>query len=131
MPSESDNDLTDRMIQVGKIVNIQVVDHLIISPDFYYSYQQSGLLSALEKSKKWVPPFQEEERIRKEALKIGKEAGLKEGKKIGLEKGMKKGRKEGKNVRSLEIAKKMKKKGESVETISEYTGLSKEEIEKL
>jgi DNA repair protein RadC len=131
MPSESDNDLTDRMIQVGKIVNIQVVDHLIISPDFYYSYQQSGLLSALEKSKKWVPPFQEEERIRKEALKIGKEAGLKEGKKIGLEKGIEKGEKIGKERTAKEMAKKLKKKGIDIDIISETSGLSKEEIEKL
>jgi DNA repair protein RadC len=110
------------MIQVGKIVDVELVDHLIISPDYFYSYQKSGMLDVLKKSKKWVPRYEEEMKLKKEKDKIRKEALQ-----LGMEKGMKKGREE----RSLEIAKTMKKKGETVETISEYTGLSKEEIKKL
>lgn len=41
----------------------------------------------------------------------------------GMEKGMEK--------RNTEIAKQMKKENESIEKIQRYTGLSKEEIEKL
>jgi len=73
----------------------------------------------LSNSKKWVPPYEEEARIRKEALKIG------------LEKGLKKGKREGKKEGKIEMAKLMKKKGEPIEKILEYTGLSEEEIEKL
>jgi len=93
----------------------------------------------LRDSRKWVPPYKEEERIRKEALKIGKEAGLKEGKRIGLEKGLEKGIKkgkkegikEGKKKKAVEMAKEMKKEGEPIDKIRRYTQLSKEEIEKL
>ncbi len=60
---------------------------------------------------------------REQGLKEGKKNGLKEGKKIGMEKGLKKGK--------IQMAKTMKKKGEPIEKILEYTGLSKEEIEKL
>jgi DNA repair protein RadC len=125
-PSESDNNLTDRMIQVGKIVDVEFVDHLIISPDYFYSYQKSGMLDVLKKSKKWVPRYEEEAKlkkekdcIREEAIQLGIEQGMKKGEEIGIEK------------KAKEIAKKMKKKGEPVEAISEYTGLSKEEIQKL
>jgi DNA repair protein RadC len=110
-PSEPDNDMTDRMIQVGKIVNIRVIDHLVISTKSYYSYQESGLLARLELSKKWVPRYQEEERIRKEALKIGEQKGIKKGKQIGLEKGLERGIKKGKKEGLKEGEKKGKKEG--------------------
>jgi len=51
------------------------------------------------------------------------DTSFEEGEKVGIEKG--------KNERDKEIAKRMKEKGESIEKISEYTGLSKEEIEEL
>ena len=38
---------------------------------------------------------------------------------------------EGEKTASIEIAKKMKSKGKSIEEIIEFTGLSKEEIEEL
>ncbi len=105
-PSQEDLDTTDQMIQVGKIIELAVLDHLIITPKKYYSFKEAGIMEELKKSKKWVPPFVEQERIRKEkekirkeALKIGKQEGIKEGKKIGkqmgLEKGLQKGKKEG------------------------------------
>jgi flagellar biosynthesis/type III secretory pathway protein FliH len=105
-PSEDDQDITDRLIQVGNIVGIEVVEHLIISLERYFSFERTGLLKKLKLSKKWVPAFIEEERLRKEkekireeAIKIGKKEGIKEGKKIGkqmgLEKGIKKGKIEG------------------------------------
>jgi len=122
-PSESDKELTDRMIQVGLVVNVKVSDHLIITPEHFYSFDDHGLMKVLQDSRKWVPPYKEEERIRKEALKIGKEAGLKEGKKIGLEKGIKK--------EKIKVAKKSLKEGLSIKLISKLTGLSIEEIEKL
>jgi DNA repair protein RadC len=92
------------------------------------------MLKEIEKSKKWVPRYMEEERIRKEALKIGKKEGIKEGKKIGIEKGIEKGLiKAGKLVEKekLKIAKKLKKKDVPVDVIASTTGLTVEEIKKL
>ncbi len=122
-PSEADKDITDRMIQVGNIVNLEVLDHLIITELYFYSFKDDGIMAELRNSTKWVPTFVEIERIKKEALKLGEKKGLKAGKKIGMEKGM--------NKRNKEIAKAMKKKGTEIEFISEITGLSKDEIENL
>ena len=49
----------------------------------------------------------------------------------GYDKGYDSGALDGKKERSIEIAKKMKNKNESIEYITEITGLTKEEIEKL
>jgi DNA repair protein RadC len=126
-PTAGDLDLTDRLIQVGKIVNIRVVEHLIISLEGYYSFSRKGDIKRLEKSKKYVPGYLEVERIQKEAQRIGEEIGEKK----GMEKGVEIGKKEGIEERNIEIAKEMKKKGTDIEFISEITRLSKEAIEKL
>ena len=49
----------------------------------------------------------------------------------GREEGREEGRKEGRKEKQLEIAKKLLKKGMTIEEIVEITELSKEEIEKL
>lgn len=104
-PSDSDKDLTDRMIQVGNIVETFVYDHLIITDKTYYSFRDSGLLEILQKSTKYVPSFELEKRM-KEAT---------EERAILLTKS--------------EMAIKGFEKGLSAELISELTGLSLEEIE--
>ncbi|MBF7091182.1 JAB domain-containing protein [Flavobacterium sp. ALJ2] len=71
--SETDKDTTDRLIQVGKILNINFIDHLIISPERYMSFVDTGLMAQLEKSLKYVPTYQIEERIRKQELEIREE----------------------------------------------------------
>ncbi len=96
---------------------------MIITLDGFYAFSKKGLLEEIRGSKKFVPLYEEQERIRKEALKIGKLEGLREGKKLRMEKGFDKGIKN--------VAKQLKKNGASVELIIKSTGLSKEEIEKL
>lgn len=127
IPSPSDEDITDRMVQVGIIVDVEVIDHLIISPKRFYSFDDHGLMKKLRESKKWVPRYKEEDKIKKEALRIGEKKGRKEGRKEGKKVGIETGRKKEK----LEMAKIMKKKGTGIGFISDITGLSKEEIEKL
>jgi len=139
VPTSTDQDITDRMIQVGNIVNVQVIDHLIISEKHYYSFDDHGLMEKLRESKKWVPGYVEVERLLKEARKIAEKKGLKEGKRIGLEKGLengiKKGKqegmKEGEKREKVRIAKELKKSGVPINTISKSTGLPSNEIEKL
>jgi DNA repair protein RadC len=43
-PSQADIDLTKKLVAAGKILDIQLVDHLIISGDNYCSFADSGLL---------------------------------------------------------------------------------------
>lgn len=100
-PSQSDKDVTNKMIQVGLFLKVPVIDHLIISDKSFYSFSESGLLEELGKSKKYVMPFlREEQRIAEK----------------------------GKKEKAIEMARKMKKRGDSVEDIAEISGLSKRSI---
>ncbi|RSC93202.1 JAB domain-containing protein [Tenacibaculum singaporense] len=106
-PSDNDKNLTDRLIQVGIIVNTHVIDHLIISDKSYLSFANTGLLQELAKSTKYVPKYVLEQRLKKEASEIAE-----------------------KN-KAIEIAKSLKRKGVDTSTIADSTGLTIEEVEKL
>ncbi|MCK4359059.1 MAG: DNA repair protein RadC [Candidatus Cloacimonetes bacterium] len=43
-PSEDDLDITKRLIEAGKILGIDVVDHIIISKDSFCSFKEKNLL---------------------------------------------------------------------------------------
>lgn len=109
--SEGDKDITDRLIQVGLIMNLPILDHLIITESSYYSFANSGLLEELSKSLKYVPAYKIKERYEKKAE----------------EKGIKKGE----NDKAKEMARVMKQKGMDIDLIIEITGLSKSVINRL
>jgi len=80
-PSMQDRDITDRMYQAGKFLDLPIIDHLIITEESYYSFKDSGLLQKISKSRKYVIPYKkEEERIEKrkatEMAKILKKRGV-------------------------------------------------------
>ena len=106
-PSEGDKNVSDKLIQVGIIVDTEVIDHLIISDKSYLSFKDIGLMDELKLSTKYVPKYVMEQRIKKEVTEII----------------------ERKNT--IEIAKKLKRKGIDEQTIVETTGLSLEEVQKL
>lgn len=128
-PSDSDKDLTDRLIQVGKILNIEVIDHLILSLNSYLSFADLGLIEELEKSIKWVPQYALVERIRREEKKLRDEALKTERQKAKVEKerAVEKSKKEEKE----EIALNILQEGLPVYLVAKFTGLSGEEVEKL
>lgn len=43
-PSRADDQLTAKIHEAGKFLEIQVLDHLIICKDDYYSYADEGVL---------------------------------------------------------------------------------------
>ena len=106
-PSDADKDITDRLIQVGIIVDCHVIDHLIITPTTYLSFDATGLLDELKLSTKYVPPYVLEQRIADEASEIAEQR------------------------KAISIAKNMKEKGMGLDVIAEVTGLSLEEIEQI
>lgn len=106
-PSEGDKNLTDRLIQVGIIVNTEVLDHLIISEKSYISFTDVGLMDTLKKSTKYVPSYVLEQRLKKEVAKIAEQ------KKV------------------MEIAKNLKRNGVDEQTIADSTGLTIAEVQKL
>ena len=124
-PSEADKDLTDRLIQVGRILNIEVIDHLIITTKTYMSFSDTGLMNKLRESTKWIPQFELIERIRKEEKKLREEAVAIEKEKIKAEK------EKATRKRTNEIAKAMKNKNMPIEEIIEITGLTEKDIRKL
>jgi DNA repair protein RadC len=44
-PSADDRQLTQKLVKAGKILDIQVVDHLIIGENSYFSFAESGLMN--------------------------------------------------------------------------------------
>ncbi len=106
-PSEGDKNVSDRLIQVGIIVDTEVLDRLIISNKSYLSFADTGLLDELKKSTKYVPKYVLEQRFKKEATEIANKK------------------------KTVEIAKEFKRNGVDNETIALSTGLSIEEVEKL
>ena len=65
------------------------------------------------------------------ARETGREEGREEGHKVGKEEGLKEGREKGAKQNSCDIAKRMLEKGIDIETISELTGLTAEEVSRL
>lgn len=43
-PSESDKKITQSLVQAGKLLDIQVLDHLIITGEGYFSFADEGML---------------------------------------------------------------------------------------
>ncbi len=132
-PSSKDKDITDNLIQVGKIIRVQVDDHLIISPKSFLSFLDIGLFEELEQSLKYVPPYQIVEMIRKEEQKIRKEA-LKEEKRLrkeAVKTAQSKGLMEGEKNKAVEMAKSLKQQGIETPIIAKASGLSAKQIEKL
>ena len=102
--SEADKDVTDRLIQVGKIVNTEVIDHLIITEKTYMSFADTGLMAKLGESLKYVPNYVQRDQLYRELVA------------------------EIERKRSKELSRRLYKSGVSLKTLIENTGLSKEEI---
>ena len=68
---------------------------------------------------------------REEGREEGRVEGRKEGREEGRKEGIKEGRAEGVKQNSCDIAKRMLEKGIDIETISELTGLTAEEVSSL
>ena len=105
--SDADLDISDRLIQVGIIVDTEVIDHLIISTKSYLSFKDAGLWDKLKKSTKYVPQYVLEQRMKDEATEIAK------------------------RNEKLEIARAFKKSGVDDALIAINTGLSLEEVQQL
>lgn len=106
-PSPEDISITDRLIQVGKILGITVLDHLIISEKTYNSLGDTGELKKIEQSTLYVPDYKQKAQLKKEAEKIGE------------------------NRKGKQIAKLLREKGFTIDQVVELTGISKEEATKI
>lgn len=110
-PSQADLDFTDKMLKVGKLINIEVIDHLVISEKGFTSFVDEGILADLKKS----GMFEIVDRDKAELKQW----------KIDMEKD------KAERKKALEIAKKLKDEGMDEKTIKKMTGLYMHEIRKL
>jgi len=102
-PSAGDKDVTDRLLKVGKMINIEVIDHLIITESGFTSFKDKGIMEELRKS--GLYEIQDRESDQMKEMKIQYE------------------RKNAEKAKAMEVARKMKADGFDMNTIKKYTGL--------
>ncbi|PIT53777.1 JAB domain-containing protein [Snodgrassella communis] len=124
IPSEEDKDITDRLIQVARILNIELTDHLIITPRSYISFRTTRLMEELEQSLKYVPPYQVVERIRKEEKQIAKEQ-------LAVEKGKTRAEKEKREKLMRATVTALLDKGVPIEDIAKILEITPKAMERL
>ena len=106
--SEADKNFTDRMLKSGTMLNIDVIDHLVITEETYTSFSDTGLLYELKRSGNYIII----EREKAELLELKRiEAAV--------------------DKERIEMARKLKKVGVDINAIQKATGLTKTEINKL
>lgn len=110
-PSNADEDFTDRMIKVGKLINIAVLDHLIITETSYTSFADQGIMDTLAKSGMFEIVDRDKAELKQWKLDIEKQRAEKE--------------------KALDIAKKLKDEGMDIDLIKKVTGLKKWDIKRL
>jgi DNA repair protein RadC len=86
-PSFSDNDLTEKLLAIGKFIGIPVIDHLIITETKYYSYADEGLLDSITRKSTFDLSFANIIQL-KEEIKKSKQEAKKEMATVLLEKGI-------------------------------------------
>lgn len=110
-PSEEDIDMTDRMIKTGKILDIEVIEHLVITETGYTSFVDEGIFDNLKKNGRYQLIDKDLAEYKEMKLEIKLELAEKS--------------------KAVSIAKVLKEQGVDVEVIKKSTGLTKWEIKKL
>ena len=111
IPSNADKAFTDRIIKVGEIINVQVLDHIIIAENDYLSFDQLGIMDQLRASDTWRV-------VEKDQLEVQEWKQKLETKRI-------------KHENSLAIAKQLKTMGLDESAIKKATRLKLSDIRKL
>jgi DNA repair protein RadC len=105
-PSAADKEMTDRMLAIGKFIQMPVIDHLIISETTYYSFVDAGLLEEIERNSTYDLTFSQINLLKEEMKTI-------------------------ENRKAESIARSMLSDGHSVEVVAKHTGLTVGQVEKL
>ncbi|AEM72227.1 DNA repair protein RadC [Allomuricauda ruestringensis DSM 13258] len=102
--SDADITFTDHMLKAGKLIKVEVLDHLVITETNYTSFADQGVMDELKKN--GLFEIMGPERQELEQFKIDTE------------------KKRAEKEKAISISKKMKAKGYDDATIKELTGLS-------
>jgi len=101
-PSKADEKLTEKMMAIGRFLDVPVIDHLIISENGFYSFEDSGLLAKIESISNIDLTFKKQEAYQKQLQE-----------------------------QKIKTAKAFLKNGVTIETVIKSTGLTLAEVEKL
>ncbi len=120
IPAVLEESVYDKVFRIAEVCNLNQEEKM--AWDAYLKVKWDNE-NSMEYAKKEAMREGREEGIRegiKEGLKEGKEMGMKEGKEVGIKTGIEEARQQ--------VARNMKTKGFDVQTISEITGLTPEEV---
>ena len=109
--SDTDKIVTNKLLKAGKLIEIDIVDHLIITEKKYFSFADAGLIKDFEINSLLELVDKEKDEIKALKVEVEKEKAKKQN--------------------SLEIAKKMKSENFKIEIIKDLTGLTKNEIDEI
>jgi len=109
--SDADIDMTDHQYKAGKMLNIEVCDHIIISEKDYLSFENDGLMDKIRHSKLYTILNKEQQMLEAFKVEAEKEKAVREN--------------------ALRIAKKLRAMGMDDDDIKKATGLRKNEIREL
>ncbi len=125
-PSPPDIEITERMYAIGKFVRVPVIDHLVISTQGYYSFDEQGLIQKMDTEKRYDLSLKEQDKLLTEMKRITleKEVAEKE-RNIALRENKQK------DEKIKEMAKLLLQQGTSIAAIVKVTGLKKKEVEAL
>lgn len=128
-PSKSDIDFilpvhrrANRILHASKPFGFQILDHLILCDDGYFSFLSESLIDAIEDMKDYKPYKDVEPEIIKERKDYGVDK---------LIEGIDKGLAEGKRERNIEIVKSMLADNMDIDIIMKHTKLTEKEILKI
>jgi len=111
-PSDVDIDFTDRIVKVGEMINIEVIDHLIITETKYYSFQTTGIMDKLRDSDTYRIPDLYSKKLEAIKIKAEQKQAIKEN--------------------NIAIAQQLLDKGHySIEEVAKLFNLTKKEAGKL
>jgi len=111
LPSTADKAFTDRILKVGEIINIDVLDHLVISETEHLSFADLGIMDKLRASDTWRVIENDQLHVKEWKQKMEKER---------IE-----------HDKAMSIAKKLKEEGMDEAKIKRITGLKLGDIRKL
>lgn len=43
-PSEQDKKITEKLIEAAKLLGIEVIDHIIVTKNEYFSFKENGMI---------------------------------------------------------------------------------------
>lgn len=123
-PSTNDINITERMMAIGKFLNLPVIDHLIITEKDYFSFASTLLLQKIAQETLYDLTFAEVDKLKDVERRLRNELAKSKHDLKNIE--VKSKKEEAKT-----IAKNLKKAGVALKIIAETTGLSVAEIEKI